>query len=310
MPRPTTLLSLLVLALADARSHGASSRAGAQPRDNQTTPQPVASASTVLRLAALCAPAASRAASHRRSAEGPYVPLGRSPARGVSWRTPLPHARDAPHCHRQRADAPTTSSFDAQRAARWIPTRRGSFPAPTRARPPTSAPNSARRGGARPLHGSPPARVLRCDSAAASLDAALLIIVGVPTRLIAPRRAARGGARATWPSAPQVGRTVVACFLLSTEVARKADLAERVVDEAVASGDLVLLQAPESRSARPSTPASRRRGAGCRRSSSLPSSATWRRGPQARALRRQDRRRHGLGQPARAPPRGCSSCAA
>ena len=57
----------------------------------------------------------------------------------------------------------------------------------------------------------------------------------------------RGGARATWLSAPQVRRTVVACFLLSTEVARKADLAERVVDEAVASGDLVLLQAPESR---------------------------------------------------------------
>jgi len=252
MPRTTTLLSLLVLVLADARKAPCKlPQASAQLRDNQTSaPQPPlgVNANATL-LQALC-PRRNFARCFATSLQQkyPYVPLWRQRRPGVSWSTPLPNTLTMlPHCHRTNAtDAPTTSSFSFAGSAldpdapSIIPGTNASAAADLR-----SQLGAARRRAA--SHGSPPARVLRCDSAAASLDAALLIIVGVPTGSSHRDALRRGGARATWLSAPQVGRTVVACFLLSTEVARKADLAERVVDEAVASGDLVLLQAPESR---------------------------------------------------------------
>ena len=116
MPRPTTLLSLLILALADARKPPKLPQASAQPRDNQTSaPQPPlgVNANATL-LQALC-PRRNFARCFATSLQQkyPYVPLWRQRRPGVSWQTPLPNTLTMlPHCHRTNAtDAPTTSSF-------------------------------------------------------------------------------------------------------------------------------------------------------------------------------------------------------
>ena len=88
-------------------------------------------------------------------------------------------------------------------------------------------------------------RRLSCDSSASALDAALLIVFGIPSmgtdRLATLRRRA---ARHTWLQHSAVGHRAVACFLVSAFEA--AGPLETLEAEAVAEGDLLFLQAPET----------------------------------------------------------------
>jgi len=85
---------------------------------------------------------------------------------------------------------------------------------------------------------------LTCTSPAAAVDARALLIFGVPSTPSGKGRERRAAIRASWMLDERVGRSVVVCFLLSSQT--PAEQLAPLRAEAAEHGDVLLLDAPET----------------------------------------------------------------
>ena len=86
---------------------------------------------------------------------------------------------------------------------------------------------------------------LRCGSPIEALDRRLLILIGLPSSADLSRR--REAARDSWMAAhPAYGKSVGACFLLSAHEPEPTTI-NKLVSEQAKHGDLLLLNAPETK---------------------------------------------------------------
>ena len=89
--------------------------------------------------------------------------------------------------------------------------------------------------------------LLRCASPSRALDGRILLMLGLPTTAHDTHR--RDAARTSWMRHAAFGRSVVGCFLLSAHAPTpQAEIdRERLIHEQGTHGDLVLLDAPETK---------------------------------------------------------------
>ena len=85
---------------------------------------------------------------------------------------------------------------------------------------------------------------LRCSSAASAVDSRVMLVLGVPSSPNAKGRERRAAIRDGWMRDERVGRSVVGCFLLSSQTPEP--MLGELKAEAARHGDLLFLDAPET----------------------------------------------------------------